>query len=287
MKTEISENIPTSSAPVTLGSLFKKMNSQMRSQQQQMQQIETLSNEKIESLETCLQNSQAEKDELQKEVQKLKSLLAEKERDYKLYYSQYQNIAKENEDLKLKINRTMTAGTIENQNLEHSEPINDTLSESLLFTTPESMNTSAVDTASGTVELVAVSDETSMERPRAIAKARKRSRAPTSDCGAPAEKISKKLYTPTHFKCSNCLKENGEATFFDEINDYRNHVIQSHPKRFLCDQCPQNCISNIDLQRHKQKVHSLSVKSVGFDCSLCNTSYPRLNLLNQHIKLYH
>ena len=37
------------------------------------------------------------------EIEKLKGLLAAKERDYILYYNQYQNVAKENENLKAKL----------------------------------------------------------------------------------------------------------------------------------------------------------------------------------------
>ena len=96
MKTEICENMPSLSAPVTLSSLFKDMNSQMRI-------IEDFSNEKIESLETQNKELKADKENLQKENEKLKSLLAAKERDYHLYYNQYQNISKEYEDLKAKV----------------------------------------------------------------------------------------------------------------------------------------------------------------------------------------
>ena len=112
MKTEISENIPSSLPPikpVNLGCLFREMKSQM-------QKIETFSNEKIQSLET-------ENNNLQKENEKLKKLLAAKERDYDVYYNQYQNIAIKYEELKSKFDGTNKT-TIEDKNVENSEIIN-------------------------------------------------------------------------------------------------------------------------------------------------------------------
>ena len=75
MKTEIFQNTQTSSAPVNLCSLFKDMNSQMR-------MIESFSNEKMKSLETRNKEMETVKENLQKENEKLESLLAAKERDY-------------------------------------------------------------------------------------------------------------------------------------------------------------------------------------------------------------
>ena len=112
MKTEISENIPTSLPPMGLQSLFKEMHSQMH-------KIEALSIEKIEKLEDRLQNSEAQKENLQREIEKLKGLLAAKERDYILYYNQYQNVAKENENLKAKllhVDENFTAESVERDN---------------------------------------------------------------------------------------------------------------------------------------------------------------------------
>ena len=58
MKTEVCENIPTSSASVTLRSLLKNMNSQMR-------KIESFSNEKMESLETRIKELKTQNEELE------------------------------------------------------------------------------------------------------------------------------------------------------------------------------------------------------------------------------
>ena len=286
MKPEKTENIPTSLGPVTLGSLFKEMNSQMNSQ---MKKIESFLNEKIESLEARLKDSEAEKDDLQKEVEKLRSLLAAKERDYNLYYNQYQNIAKENEDLRLKLNEAMSIAPLKNQNLEHSAAINETMSESMLLTSPDSNNTPIEpDTTRQTLAQVEINDAALVQSsPRVIA-VRERPGPSTSKCDESFENTSMNSFTPTHFKCTMCLKESGKATFYEDIDDYRNHVIQNHPKqRFLCDQCPHNCTYSNNLKNHKKVVHSLEIKSVGFDCGLCNISYLHKHLLAQHLKLYH
>ena len=74
------------------------MNSQMR-------MIESFSNEKMKSLETRNKELETVKENLQKENEKLKSLLAAKERDYMLYYNQYQNIAKEFENFMTQTNQ--------------------------------------------------------------------------------------------------------------------------------------------------------------------------------------
>lgn len=287
MKTEICENIPTSSAPITLRSLFKDMN-------HQMQKIESFSNEKMETLETRNKELETDNENLQKENEKLKSLLAAKERDYNLYYNQYQNIAKEFEDFKAQANQTMIVEPLEDVNTDNND---ETLSETLLFTTP---NTDTVETSSNDSNIIP-SITTNIDsqlvpqsfanisnsKPRNILKARKRSRATTANADAPSKKISKSSPIPTHFKCSICPKESREVMLYDDIHDYRNHVIQIHPKRYLCDRCPYHASSNIDLKRHTQNVHSSSIQSVGFDCALCNISYSRMNLLNQHINLYH
>ena len=284
IKTEICENIPTSSAPVSLRSLFKDMN-------HQMQKIESFSNEKMESLQTSNKELKTDNENLQKENEKLKSLLAAKERDFNLYYNQYQNIAKEFEDFKARANQTLVVEPLEDVN-----PVNndETLSETLLFTTPDK---DTVETSSNLIPSITTNNESQLvpqsianisnSEPRKILKARKRSRASTADADGPSKKISKSSPIPIHVKCSICPKESREVILYDDIHDYRNHVIQIHPKRYLCDRCPYHASSNIDLKRHTHNVHSLSIQSVGFDCALCHISYSRMNLLNQHINLYH
>ena len=272
MKTEICENMPSLSAPVTLSSLFKDMNSQMRI-------IEDFSNEKIESLETQNKQLKADKENLQKENEKLKSLLAAKERDYHLYYNQYQKISKEHEDLKAKGKQTIAVEPLEDTN---SDYIDEKLSETMLFTTPDA-ETVWCEPVLAPQSIADIS----ISKPRNILKARKRSRTSTSNIDVPSKKISKPSPIPKHFKCSICPKENREVMLYDDIHDYRNHVMKVHPKRILCDLCPYNGQGRTDLTRHKHTVHAPDIKSVGFDCALCNISYSGLSVLNQHIRLYH
>ena len=295
MKTEICENVPSSSAPVTLRCLLNDMNSQFESQ---MRKIESFSNAKVESLETRNkgletrnEGLEADKENLQKENEKLKSLLAAKERDFNLYYNQYQNIAKEFEDFKTRTNQAMVVEPLPDVDTGN---VNDTLSETLLFTSSDQDTEAMSSTLISSITTNTVSSsvtqsiaKNSNSKPRDILKARKRSRQSTSNAGGPSKKISKPSLIPKHFKCSICPKENREVIPYDDIHDYRNHVIEIHPKRFLCDRCPYHASSHIDLKRHTQNVHSSSIQSVGFDCALCNISYSRNNLLNQHINLYH
>ena len=214
-------------------------------------------------------------------------LLAAKERDFNLYYNQYQNIAKEFEDFKAKISQPMTVEPLEEMN---SGQIDETLSETMLFAIPESdatENSSATIIANNNEDSMATRPSKPNFKPRKIIRASKRSRISTSSCDGPSKKISKSSSIPKYFKCSICPKEDRGMKHYDDIHDYRNHVIQIHPKRFLCDRCPYHASSQIDLKRHTQNVHSPSITSVGFDCALCNISYSRMNLLNQHINLYH
>ena len=276
MKTEVCENIPTSSASVTLRSLLKNMNSQMR-------KIESFLNEKMESLETRIkelktQNEEleTEKENLQRENEKLKSLLAAKERDYMLYYAQYQNIAKEFENFKA---QTKAVEPLQDVNTGN---IGDKLSKTTSSTVTSSITTSTESS------LVSQSiANISNSKPRNILKARKRSRPSISNPDGPSKKISKPSLNPKFFKCSICPKENREVIPYDNINDYRNHVIEIHPKRALCDLCPYNGKDSTDLKRHRETVHSPAVKSLGFDCALCHISYSRMRSLIQHINLYH
>ena len=179
----------------------------------------------------------------------------------------------------------------EDVNIDNND---ETLSETLLFTTPD---TDTVEPSTNLIPSMTTNDESQLvpqsianisnSEPRKIVKARKRSRPSTADADGPSKKISKSSPIPTHFKCSICPKEGREVILYDDIHDYRNHMIQIHPKRYLCDRCPHHASSNNDLKKQTHSVHSLSIQSVGFDCAPCNISYSRMNLLNQHINLYH
>ena len=99
-KTEISENIPVSKASISFQAIISDMKI-----------FEAESNCKISKLEARLQEAEDTIFNLRKEKEDLKSSLAAKERDCKLYYRQYQNIAQEFEEPSSKrtlVNNRMT-----------------------------------------------------------------------------------------------------------------------------------------------------------------------------------
>ena len=54
-----------------------------------------------------------------------------------MYYNQYQNIATKFDGLKSILNENLPVTSVEDKDVETSELVNETLSESLLFTTPD------------------------------------------------------------------------------------------------------------------------------------------------------
>ena len=90
-KTEICDNTPVSLPPLTFQALIGDM-----------KRIESLSNEKLMDLESRLQAAEDEVKKRREENDKLRSELAAKERDSKLYYNQYQTIAEQFEVFKAK-----------------------------------------------------------------------------------------------------------------------------------------------------------------------------------------
>ena len=249
-----------------------------------------------------MQSLETKHNNLQQENEKLKKLLAVKERDYNVYYNQYQNIAMKYEELKSKFNGTNKT-TIKDKNVENSEFINETPfeilreSESLLLTTvatpdvkseptgamvpsvEENCNASVQDLETPMVDLIGT------KTIRVIAKARKRPRASDSAKHS-VHIVEHTIRTPTQFKCSMCLK-NEKDIRYDNIDDYRKHVMKCHPNQLLCDRCPYHSYKNTHVLRHKESVHSPSIKSGGFDCNLCNISYCHAGGLKRHLNLYH
>ena len=112
IKTEICENVPLSKAPVSFQAIISDMKI-----------FETASNRKVSKLETRLQEAEVLIDNLQKEKEELKSSLAAKERDCKLYYSQYQNIAREFEDFKENLNKESKKSVGEQVELQENSEI--------------------------------------------------------------------------------------------------------------------------------------------------------------------
>ena len=93
-KTEICDNVPASLPLLNFQALIGDM-----------KRIESLSNEKIMELENRLQEKEDETKSLRRRNEELKSSLSAKERDCKLYYDQYQKIAKQFEEFKTKFGK--------------------------------------------------------------------------------------------------------------------------------------------------------------------------------------
>ena len=288
-----------------------------------MKKIEAFSNEAIQKLKVRLRESEIANEELTRENENLKALLNEKEKERKTNLDQYKTFAqkfevklKEMEILKasfdqssIRVDRptlmdrstTLDHSTIDdgpntadvpNQTIMGSESLEN---GACTFSKDSVPHTVPVMT-SNTYSSLVISDESfiidgveddnfiiSTPKAQPITNARKRRRSTDS-------------WIPTHFKCYLCRKDGREVIAYDRIDDYRDHIIKTHPKyRFLCEKCPYNSPSNIALQKHKDKVihkdEALSSQNSCYkpahDCSLCGITYNKQFLLKQHIKLYH
>ena len=136
-KTEVCDNVPASLPPLNFQALIGDM-----------KRFESLSNEKIMALEARLKVTEDEAKSFRKQNEELKSSLAAKERDSKLYYDQYQRIAAQFEEFKAKLGKDMELPKINHEKIEAEiEPavvIFDTDTESeeshdetVLFTSPD------------------------------------------------------------------------------------------------------------------------------------------------------
>ena len=137
-KTEMCDNTPASLPPLSFQALIGDM-----------KRIESLSNEKIMALERRLQAAEDEAKVLGKQNEELKSSLAAKERDCKLYYDQYQNIAAEFEEFKSKAASEAKPAMMKNADEEEGEiepaiiifdtdtETEESHEETTLFTSPE------------------------------------------------------------------------------------------------------------------------------------------------------
>ena len=136
-KTEVCDNVPASLPPLNFQALIGDM-----------KRFESLSNEKIMALEARLKVTEDEAKSFRKQNEELKSSLAAKERDSKLYYDQYQRIAAQFEEFKAKLGKDMELPKINHEKIEAEiEPavvIFDTDTESeeshdeiVLFTNPD------------------------------------------------------------------------------------------------------------------------------------------------------
>ena len=314
-KTEICENVPASLPSLSFQALIGDM-----------KRIESLSNDKIMELESRLQAKEDETESLRRRNEELKSHLSAKERDCKLYYDQYQHIAAQFEEFKAKLGKDVEVPKLKEKIEADIEPaivVFDTDSENendhdetILFTSPELFLEpptleKPIPKANSTELTLKQPEETVKQSPhlsletaktknvsaeetspvksaiekkkRPIAKARKRAMSEShARSGAPPTKIPKILPTPTHFKCKTC-----PSLAFEEIEEYRQHVKQNHPKvKFFCNFCAFVTVHLGNLKRHEDVVHT-HFPNKGHECKLCNVSYSKRSALAIHIKMFH
>ena len=317
-KTEICDNAPASLPPLSFQALIGDM-----------KRIESLSNEKIMALEGRLQAAEDEAKSLRRRNEELKSSLAAKERDCKLFYDQYQNIAAQFEEFKTKLGKDVELPNLNNEKIEADiEPaivVEDTDSENednhdetILFTSPElflepttpekpipkanstelplkqaeetenqgeQLSSESASTKTSCTKELSLAKATTEKKKRPIAKSRKRalseSHATSGALPKKARSTPKQLRTPTHFKCKTC-----PAISFQKIEDYRDHMKQSHPERkFLCPSCPYACKTSTELTAHTYRVHTYT--NPGYDCQLCKISFPMRRTLGHHLMTFH
>ena len=274
-----------------------------------------LSNEKLMALERRLQASEHKAKALEKQNEKLKSSLAAKERDCKLYYDQYQNIAAEFEEFKSKVTNEaqipkFNSTPKDEAEIEPAIIVFDTDTETVesheettLFTSSELFLEPAtldkpIPTANST-EIPTLGQSEESEQPvetkivpeteknnRPIGIARKRPRSESYTKPGPSKKTYYTAKTahfkPTYFKCRIC---SGKS--FKKIDEYREHVKQIHPERkHLCDMCPYTDTGAANLRWHKTNTHDLAYAG-GYACELCEIPFSTSRGLGQHFHCYH
>ena len=311
-KTEICDNLPASSAPLTFKALIADM-----------KRIESISNEKIIALERRLQVAEEESQSLHRRNEGLKSSLAAKERDCKLYYDQYQNIAAQFDEFKAKLSNDIELPkcTLSNQieiDIEPAMVVEDTESENeenhektILFTSPDlfldpvtlenpiseanstalifleqsetgnQLEQSSLGTSTKKESLMKKTNTQKAKRP--IARARKRAMLESHEkSGVPPKKITKIIPTPTHFKCRAC-----PTITFRQIEEYRQHVKDTHPEcKFFCDFCPYVSYQSANISRHIISMHT-DISDHGHECKLCEVSFTMRRHLGKHVKTFH
>ena len=325
-KTEICDNVPASLASLNFQALIGDM-----------KRIESLSNEKIMALEARLKVAEDEAKSIRKQNEELKSSLAAKERDSKLYYDQYQSIAAQFEEFKGKLGKDVELPKLNQEKVEAEiEPavvIFDTDTESeesddetIMFTSPDLFSEPAprenpIPMANSTTLANVQSEESEnlkmpttppaeppkldtakVEQPitkelstkkplakkkkRLIATARKRARSDShGKSGAPPKKsryTSKKLPTPTHFKCKICPELS-----FEKMEEYHEHLNEIHPeKTYLCGFCPYATSKSCDIDTHIERQHS-TVHNTDYNCQLCKISFSSTQSFLAHLRFYH
>ena len=320
-KTEICDNVPASLPSLSFQTLIGDM-----------KRFESLSNEKIMALEGRLQAAEEEAKSLRRRNEELKSSLAAKERDCKLYYDQYQNIAAQFEEFKAKIGKDDELPKLNVKQIEADiEPaivVEDTDSENednhdetILFTSPElfiepatlekpipkanstelplkqpvetgneggKLASETAPTKTSSVKELSLAKATTDKNKRPVAKARKRAMSESHvKSGAPPKKTPKIFPTPTHFKCRECPKASTSTTTFQQIDEYREHIKETHPAcKYLCDFCAYATDNATNMARHIARIHTQLYNS-GYECKLCAVSFMTRGGLGKHLKAFH
>ena len=312
-KTEICDNVPASLPPLSFQALIGDM-----------KRFESLSNEKVIALEGRLQAAEEEAHSLRRRNEELKSSLAAKERDCKLYYDQYQNIATQFEEFKTKMGKDVELPKLNTEKIEADiEPaivVEDTDSENednhdetILFTSPELFLEpptleKPIPKANSTELPLNQPEETEKHGSLETASAKNVSAEETSPVKSatekkkrPIAKARKRGFSESHARSgvppskipkilptpTHFKCKTCPSLAFEKIEEYRQHVKQTHPKIiFFCDFCPFATPHVGNIKRHKAQVHT-HFPNNGHECKLCDVSYSTRSALAKHIKMFH
>ena len=257
-KQEVCDNVPQSLPMLSFDSLIADM-----------KKMKLLSNEKLLAMERRLEAAENEANELRKENETLKSSLAAKERDCKLFYDQYQSATSSLLDYKAKVAETLQ--NLNDPEVEEnrgaivvlSDPLSTAMQSSLMQSnpkTPTEIN----------------------ERP--IAKAKKR---PWSEISGWNSGTESKTATPTHFLCTFCPDTSHSLMSFETMEKYRLHICEIHPERkFFCNVCPYTSENAEALRGHRRRNHT-DVHDQGYHCKLCEISFSSSRRLENHCNSFH
>jgi len=93
---------------------------------------------------------------------------------------------------------------------------------------------------------------------------------------------TKKFYTSSlPLKCFKCDEK------FTQYKNFREHIEETHevllPERLMCTECPQTYLTNEELKRHINQVHTEHI----FACSQCPSTFKNKNSLKEHVVKHH
>ena len=303
-KTDISENVPISKVSVNFDAIISDMKI-----------FETESNRKISKLEARLQEADSTIIDLQKENEYLKTSLAAKERDCKLYYRQYQNIAQEFEDFKNNpckkpndsVNDKVEPDVTESPEITESPEPAIVVDDSSDDENPDDENPNVAGQPTWSSKNLNFANKNQLENstPMSAEESTSKQHSPKKDLPEASRKrlgpeitsgqSTKKskcdqilLPTPSFFKCRFICPKPNENTF-GSIDEYRQHIIDDHPeRRFICGRCPFSTNKKCNLDKHFKRFHDNPKASEDrYGCKLCGIGFPKKGTLTVHIKSYH